>query len=83
MSDAKEIKEKLEYYEEQKENVLAAFNSLKGQKSVLESQKQELLAELEKVGCKNSKELDAKILALETEINEFKIEIPDELCNLI
>lgn len=81
--EIKDLKNKIEYFETKKEQILAVINSLKGQKELLDSQKAELLEELKTVGCKNSKELEDKIIALRKEIDEFKIDIPDEiLCNL-
>jgi len=78
-----ELKEKIDYFEGKREEILAAINSLKGQKEVLDAHKSELVQELSKVGCKNSKELDEKIKTLKKEIDTFKIEIPDEiLCGL-
>lgn len=78
-----QLRDKVEYFETKREEILAALNSLKGQKEVLDSQKSELLEELKKFGCKNSKELEDKIASLKTEIDNFKIDIPDEiLCNL-
>ena len=81
--ELEKIKEKIEYYEQKREEIMAALNSVKGQKEMLESQKEELTAELLKVECKNSKELEAKINQLKSELDQIKIEIPDDiLCNL-
>lgn len=78
-----QLRDKVEYFENKREEILAALNSLKGQKEVLDSQKSDLLEELKKFDCKNSKELEDKIASLKTEIDNFKIDIPDEiLCNL-
>lgn len=76
-----ELRTKIEYYEDKREEILAAINSLKGQKELLDVQKTELLEELKKFDCKNSKELEDKINSLQKEIDEFRVELPQEILN--
>ena len=81
--EIEELKQKIDYFETKREEILAAINSLKGQRELLNGQKTELITELNNIDCKNSKDLEEKINQLKFEIDSFRIDIPDDiLCNL-